>query len=932
MVDEDGSKPPASREPAAPGESIPIATPEASPAPPGTGPPLPAAEPGEPSSGPQAMPPVEPGESSAIPPAMRFASPGRPSSGSQAMPLASPGSFELNLVRGAPLGFGAAALAAGILLREYVSVPALAALVSAAVLLAPLLAGKKWFGRLSPHPEWTMWALAFLAAVALGAARHSLSFLPLPAGHVGLSPKLEEGIKKAAVTGTLDGEPAVNPDAKTTTFRVVASELNGRSVSGSVRVTLRWPAPELRYGDRVRIRGTLFSPRGPGNPGQSDYRAVLARQGVYAVMSVWDPEKDFALLSRDAGNPVQAALMTLRRAACTRISALVGEPEAGVLSSIVFGFQAGLDPDVVLAFRLTGLIHILVASGLNVGLLAYIVLAVLSACGIPKRRASLVTVPVLVGYLLLCGAEPPLTRSTVMFVLLVGASVLGRADAMLNALGASAVGILLAEPTALLDPSFQLSFGATFGVIALAPALIARRGPVPKIVAEAASCTIAAQAALLPILAAHFASVPFLGAVANLFVTPLMGFFLSGGLVLLALGWVPVAGHLMGAGMGLAMKAVLAVVGAFARVPLASVVAPPFSPLALAAYSAWATGGLLWLTSKPAESSRVRFNPGRSVPRPESRERQGSAEILEVSRDAGPETRNLPRWPRYLCLAGAFGLTVSTWRAALAPAPGNLSVTFLDVGQGLSVVIRLPSGRTLLYDAGPPFAGTSVVAPFLKRSGCGRLAAAVMSHPDDDHAGGLAAVLRQVRADRVVFGARQTPPATVTKAARAARTMESPVCQGNELAGEPGVRMAFLNPPARPDHNLREGDYAVVLAVEYGDTAALLTADASARTEARLLRSDSHAALPARDRQLLIQVPHHGSLTASSPAFLSRLAPAIAVVSAGAHNRFGHPHPAVVIRYKDAGARLLRTDLSGAVTCISDGENWTARTHNPDVE
>jgi competence protein ComEC len=854
--------------------------------------------------------------------------------------------FELNLVRGAPLGFGAAALAAGILLREHMSMPALAALVSAAVLLAPVLAGKKRIGRLSPHPEWTMWTLAFLAAIALGAARHSLSFLPLPAGHIGLSPGLDSGIRKATVTGTLDGEPAINPDAKTTTFRIVAAKINARPVSGLIRVTLRWPAPELRYGDTVRVRGTLFAPRGPGNPGQSDYRAVLARQGVYAVMSVWDPKKDFALLSRNAGNPVRAALTTLRRAACARISALVGEPEAGVLSSIVFGFQAGLDPDVVLAFRLTGLIHILVASGLNVGLLAYIVLTLLSWFGIPKRRAALITVPVLGAYLLLCGAEPPLTRATVMFVLLVGASVLGRADAMLNALGAAAAGILLAEPGVLLDPSFQLSFGATFGVMALAPALIARRGPVPKIVAEAASCTIAAQAALLPILAAHFASVPFLGALANLFVTPLMGFFLSGGLVLLVLGWIPVAGHLMGAGMGLAMKAVLAVVDAFARVPLASVVAPPFPPAALAAYAAWAVGGLLWLTSIPAESSRVsRFASEQKGPEPlnfarrvtrdgsagseTDAQRETNPPSLDQTRDAIRVTRDLPVWPRYLCLAGALGLAVSTWRAALAPSPGNLMITFLDVGQGLSAVIRLPSGRTVLYDAGPPFAGPVVVAPFLKRSGCGRLAAAVLSHADDDHSGGLAAVLRQVSSDRVVFGVRQVLPDAITEAARATRTTASPVSEGFELTGEPGVHMVFLNPPARPDHSLREDDYALVLAVEYGDTAALLTADVSARTEARLLRAGGDADLLDGAHQRLLQVPHHGSLTASSPAFLASLAPVIAVVSAGAHNRFGHPHPAVVIRYRDVGALLLRTDLVGAITVTSAGGKWTASAHHP---
>ncbi len=777
------------------------------------------------------------------------------------------------------MAWGVGALGLGIFLNN--AVPAPGWLLGIVAALAALLA---WAAR--TRCELIAWLFAFLAAGAIGALRFAALHQPLPPDHLASLPLPFKG---TVIEGTIAGAPRVYPARGTTTVLLAVRTVKGPTLAaqpaqGLVRVTLHWTALELAYGDLIRIEGTLFAPSPPTNPGQSDYRTTLARRGIHALMSTWNPE-DLSVQARRRGHPLKHRLLYLRRWATERLAASVGSPESEVLGSIVFGFRSGLSPELLESFRITGLMHILVASGMNVGLLAWLCLALFSALGLPRVRAAPLTLPILIAFLLLCGADPPLTRATLMFGLLVGAQALGRATAPLNALGAAAVLILLAEPLALWDRSFQFSYAATFGVMALAPWVVKRRGRLPRWVAEVVACTIAAQLALLPLLADTFATVPLLGALANFFVTPLMGLFLTGGLALLALGWIPLLGPALGAALKLSLAAVLTVVDAFARVPLASVVAPPFSVAALLAYVAWTSGGLLWLTAPRG-----------------------------------------PLWPKILCLTGAFGMASLLWRAALTPAPRELAITFLDVGQGLAAVIRLPSGRTILWDAGRPFAGSAVVAPFLKSFGIGRLAAVVLTHPHHDHVGGMPTVLRQLPTDTVLLtghGFNRTK--MFTELRRLLLAGHAPcrlLFDGVELTGEPGVRLLFLHPPRgwfqdAPHAQLKDENSAV-LAIEYKNTAALLTGDIKARSERRL-QSRLDTLPPAR----LLQVPHHGSVYGSTREFLAAVRPQHAVVSAGANNRFGHPHPAIVIRYRDQGARLWQTARTGAIVATSDGHHWS---------
>ena len=745
----------------------------------------------------------------------------------------------------------------GLVAQDRLGIPLFLSSISAVALLI------LWQVFTPTRRVWTTLACGLLAVLALGSARYSIYSRPLPDGHVG---RIAMPVKNTVVQGMVVESPVVSLEQGTTTLlistRSIALPNSGlHSATGLIRATLHWTDTITAYGDLVRVMGSLIAPSLPTNPGQSNHRAALARKGIHAMLSAWKPE-DFRIIHRDQGSRLKKVLLAMRSWATGRLDKLVGPPESGLLASIVFGLSSGdFSVEVLDAFRATGLMHILVASGLNVGLLAMICLGVLGAFGLSRAQSAPITVPILVFYLFLCGAEPPLLRSTLMFSLMVAGQMLGRPGNAVNALGAAGLILLTFDPGGPWDRSFQLSFMATLGVILMTGWLAERRGPFPRWMAEAASCTIAAQLFVLPLLASLFGQVPLFGALANLLVTPVMGIFLSGGILLLGFGWIPGVGISLGLALKWCLLAVLAVVEAFARIPYASVVVPPFSALGWAAYAAWLSGILLWMYATPA---RKQANPDSpysiiNLPTPEAirQETQRLRSILQVGRISA--------------LAGATILTAIIWSAALRPAPGNLAITFLDVGEGSAILVRLPSGRALLVDGGPPYAGGSVVAPHLKFLGIGRLAGVILTHPHADHSGGLPAVLRQIRTDAVyATGHGQKGDLGFADILSVMALRKIPlriIFSGMELTGEPGVKIRFISPPPGflfkgPMANMVDANSAV-LTVEYGNTSVLLPADIRAPTEGELLRPVRLLAGPER----LLGVPHHGVLQPLPGAF-----------------------------------------------------------------
>jgi competence protein ComEC len=234
----------------------------------------------------------------------------------------------------------------------------------------------------------------------------------------------------------------------------------------------------------------------------------------------------------------------------------------------------------------------------------------------------------------------------------------------------------------------------------------------------------------------------------------------------------------------------------------------------------------------------------------------------------------------------------------------------LDVGQGLAVLV-VTAHHALLYDTGPRFndavdAGGRIVVPFLRATGIARLDALIVSHADSDHSGGALSILHAVPVDRVV----SSLPADHPIVAYRARGPPATHCVAGMQWTWDGVAFEIVHPllSAYTEGARKSNDLSCVLRIVSAGGSVLLTGDIEAASEAEILARDAAIAAD------VLVVPHHGSRTSSTPAFVAAVSPHFAVIAAGYRNRFGHPRGEILARYAHAGAARPRTDHGGAIT------------------
>ncbi len=733
--------------------------------------------------------------------------------------------------------------------------------LAALVLVLALLAGG---GR-------TAAAALGASALALGAAAAVTEGLQLQAG--GLRRLVVEGgaeSRPLRVAGIVRGDAVERDGRLAFVLDVDTVEVGGRlePARGRVRIEVggEGPWPNLLDGHPVAAWVLLRAvPRGEG------VREGLAARGFC---------KSARLLERrPPGGPggVRRAAAAVREAARGAIArAMPAGTERGLVRAMVLGDRSEVDDETAEAFRASGTYHVLALSGAQVALLAGLIVAGLRWLGAGRWTQAGITVGAIGLYALLVGGDVPVVRAALMAAaLLVGRALELDADAA-NLLGLAALVLLADRPAVAGDVGFQLSFGATLGILALAGPLTRGVPRMPLRVDLAVAASVAAQAALAPILAGRFHRLAPAAVVLNVAAVPLSGAVLLAGIgVLLADG--------LGAG-----------------------------PARLA-------GDVAWIA---AHALRLSGDLGPLAPWVDLRVAAPTLAALALH-VAGLALVYRGRRGHGLALLVACHLAIVLGRAP-GRADGRLHLTVIDVGQGDSLLLRSPSGRALLVDAGgardPRFdPGERRVGPELWRLGVHRVDALVVTHAHPDHVGGAPFLLRAFRVAQVWEGpAPLRDPSWHAVAARldAAGAARLAVAEGMGFEWD-GVRVSVRGPrrPRRPPARVRNED-SVVLDVAWGEVRLLLTGDVAGDAERALRLEPAH----------VLKVPHHGSRSSSGSELLARVAPRLAVVSAGAHNPFGHPHPEVLERFRRAGVLLLRTDRDGTVEVATDGRRVWVRT------
>ncbi|HHV62367.1 MAG TPA: DNA internalization-related competence protein ComEC/Rec2 [Firmicutes bacterium] len=599
---------------------------------------------------------------------------------------------------------------------------------------------------------------------------------------------------------------------------------------------------------------------------------------------------------------------------------------AALLAGFLFG-EKDTDEELKEDFRLCGVVHLLSASGLHVGFVAMLLSGLTTAIGLTGYISAAITIAGVLIYVVMAGMRAPVMRAGIMFTAARLARCMGRDVDGRNLLGLAGLALLAWDPSLLFDTGFQLSFMATLGILEFTPRLLAlgnalvdmlpgkrvegtvrgagvRSGPpgvIGRWLVEPVAVTMAAQAGVLPLLAYHFNEVSLIGIVANPIMVPLaevsviIGFI--SGLAGLAL---PVATEVFNAANAVILEAIIIGARVLSRIPFASVALPCQNLAAMALYYCIAPLIFYFLTPPgPWKAGRLK----------------------RIARKLGEWWQ----WhdPGDKIIIGVALATAFIILLALKPG-APLKVTFIAVGQGDAALIRTPGGRAILLDGGSSYGRRGAVMATLRRR-VRRLDAIIISHPHEDHIGGLKDVIIKMKVGGIIDVGLEHPSPVYEKLLGLIRERSIPYLiarRGFTLRPDRHVTLDVLHPGpllagTRDDIN----NNSLVVRLSYRNVRFLFTGDIEIEGQRELVAECKEGGVEAEAlRSTVLKVPHHGSRYSLDRLFLGCVDPKVAVISVG-RNRFGHPDARVLERLASGGSVVYRTDESGSITVVTDGQD-----------
>ena len=676
----------------------------------------------------------------------------------------------------------------------------------------------------------------------------------------GRLPESLEGIE-IPVKGIIAGLP--EQDERRTRFDFIITE-PAKKLPSKLRLSWYFPDQAIKAGQHWSFVVKLKRPHGSLNPGGFDYERWLFTQGIGATGYVRPTPKP-VLLGRD---PAWASISVWRQSIADRLSRLLNNsPGLALIKALTIGDGSSITQNQWDVFRKTGTTHLVVISGSHVGLIAgliyFLALKTWAWTGLlawsPQRVAAIAAMFAAVFYSALAGFSVPAQRSVIMLAIVMIAIILQRNTRPFNTLAVALFAVLVFDPLAVLSAGFWLSFLAVSLIVYVVAGRIGKPGYLPEIL----KINWATSVGLSPLLLYFFQQVSLISPLANFIAVPVISLLavpMSLLAVLLMFSLPLVASKLLII-VDETLQGLWWLLERLAGLPLATINHAQPSVLALA----FAIPGVLLLLAP----------------------------------------RGTPA--RWLSLVLFLPLVFT---APQKPATGAISMTLLDVGQGLSAVVQT-ANYWLVYDTGIKYSaesdtGKSVILPFLRQQGASKIDKLIISHGDNDHIGGAVSLMRGMPAGQVL-----------TSAPEQLSDYSPTLCAAGQSWTWDKVRFELLSPQQA---FVSENDNSCVLKIQSEQGSVLMTSDIEASAESWLTKTYGNSL-----KANVLIAPHHGSKTSSTLKFLQAVQPDYVLIPAGYRNQFGHPHGEVLARYEQIKSKWLNTADSGAITInVRDG-SWVVR-------
>jgi competence protein ComEC len=720
--------------------------------------------------------------------------------------------------------------------------------------------------------------------------------------------------RDVTVEGMVDGPPEVRGQSLSFRFssKRITSDGTAREIKGDALVRLPFYR-ELHYGDILQLRGSLETPQ---KFDDFDYRGYLASQRIYTIINY----PGVRTLQTSAGFPPMAWIYSAREKLADSLSSCLPGPQGSLAQAILLGLRGSLPETLVQSFYNTGTTHLIAISGLNLTIVLGIVLSLsIWLLGRRNRYYIWISLAFIWLYTLLTGLPATMVRSAVMGSAFLLAELLGRQRNGLPALSLAAVIMLAVDPLVLRDVSFQLSFLSMLGLVMISPSLIKFSSPAEeagnryllwlrKAAVVSFGTTLAAILATLPVTAMNFHSFSLVSLPATFFAMPAFPGIMVTSMLTAAAGliWHPL-GLITGWVTWLFLSYFLLIVNVFSAVPSAVVTGLSLQPWHAAAYYAGLALTILAIFKR--DSVRQAW--------------ERLANSFQRLLSAVSQLQLQSHIFTIILVLSVVNLLV--WAAIAVLPDGKLHVSVLDVGQGESILIRTPDGRNVVIDAGPdPLQACSQLGrqlPFWDRT----IDLLVLTQLQSDHTAGAMQLMRKYNVKCLALppvSSDATLSKEIIKTAGEEHVRQVCLHAGQQLYLGRGLGLAVLNPPEKIFYGTDDdiNNNSLVLKLSYNSVNFLLTADISADAEHYLTmeRADLQSEV--------LKVAHHGSRGSTSREFLKAVSPAVAVVSVGAENRFGHPAAEVMEKLKaQTGRSAFTTAVNGTVEFVSDGNRLWCR-------